>query len=352
MILIFDSELGGHHLEYIHHYWMGIVQEHPVEQYIIAIPQKEWERLNHLFRWPQADNIKLRLLSDEELAYKSKMPTFKRSEKESVIIGRLCRELKHVDKIILSNLAASMPLLPLYIPKTVRVTGIIYSIDYYANNHGLKKLREQLLLYLMAKDPRFDNVLLLNSKKAVEYYNKHLKTNHFKLLVDPIPQIDHSVLSDKRQEYGIPKSDIVFLHFGVMARRKGTIELLKAINLLSCYDGQTFIFAGIVTMEIESEFNELIRKIELKGIHIIVVRGFLEFNDLINLCYTSDCIVAPYLETECSSGVIGYGAALRKPIIGSDDGLLGELIRDNKLGKTVKITPPICALLFSSLSVA
>lgn len=342
MVLIYDSELGGHHLEYIHHYWIGIAKSHPDEQYTIAVPQTEWERFHKLCEWPYVKNISLRLLTDEELSYKPKMPIFKRSEKESTIIGRLVREIDNVDRIIMSNLAAALPLLPLFIPKYIKVTGIIYSIECYAHNRGLRKFKEQFRLLQMAKDPRLDRVMLLNSKRAADYYNQLFKTNHFRYLVDPIPQIDNSQLTDKRKEHCIPKEDILFLHFGVMARRKGTIELLKAIKLLDDSIHRTFIFAGLVTKEIESEFNSHIRSLETKKNTMIIVRNeFLDFKDLADECYTSDCIIAPYLETECSSGVIGWGAALGKPIIGSEDGLLGELIRDYNLGYTTTITPPL-----------
>lgn len=337
MILIFDSELGGHHLEYIHHYWMGIADGITNEQYTIAVPKREWDKMHHILYWPKTENITLRLLTDEELVYIPKSPIFKRSEKESVLIGRLVRELKSVERIILSNLAVALPLLTLFIPKNIRVTGIIYTIDYYAHNSGLRKMRERLFLNILANNKRFDKVLLLNSKKAVEYYNNKYKTTHFKYLVDPVPEIGSYTIRNLRKQYGIKDSSIIFLHFGVMSHRKGTIELLRAILNLDNKRNRTFIFAGQITQQIRDEFFQLKDKITAKGIEIIVIDRLLEFDELMSLCNTADCIIAPYLETGCSSGVIGYGAIFGKPIIGNSNGLLGELIRDNNLGYTTEI---------------
>ena len=41
----------------------------------------------------------------------------------------------------------------------------------------------------------------------------------------------------------------------------------------------------------------------------------------------------PYQITKLSSGVLGYAAVFRKPVIGPSDGLIGNLIRENGLGK-------------------
>ena len=40
----------------------------------------------------------------------------------------------------------------------------------------------------------------------------------------------------------------------------------------------------------------------------------------------------PYKITKLSSGVLGYAAVFKKPVIGPSDGLIGNLIKRNGLG--------------------
>lgn len=49
----------------------------------------------------------------------------------------------------------------------------------------------------------------------------------------------------------------------------------------------------------------------------------------------TDYVLVPYKNVEQSSGIIGYAAQYNKPVIGPSEGLLGELIREYRLGYTI-----------------
>ena len=338
MTLIFDSELGGHHLEYIHHLWCAIATSGSDETYLIAVPGEQWERKRPLKKWPASPNITLRLMTESDMAFHSRIPFQKRARKEAAMVKRLLKENPAVDRVIMLNLAPSLPFLPFSIPKEVKVSGIIFSLDYYAHFTGIRKMKERLNLRLMAKHPCFGNVLLLNAPKAVEYYNARYRTDHFSLLVDPVPEVDFRRVRDIREQLGIEKSATVFLHFGAMQERKGTLIILKSLLDIEPGADRAFVFAGKVSEEIRAEFYQLVRTVLERGHKVLVKDEFLDFDVLHNLCFISDCLIAPYLDTSCSSGVIGYGAVFGKPVIGSKDGLLGELIELNQLGVTIPVT--------------
>ena len=49
----------------------------------------------------------------------------------------------------------------------------------------------------------------------------------------------------------------------------------------------------------------------------------------------SDCVLAPYIKFYGSSGMIGHACRYGKPLLVSYEGLIGEIVRDNKLGLCV-----------------
>lgn len=337
MIIIFDTDLIGHHLEYIHHLWERIAtNENDANQYTFVLPEKGWQQQSSLRHWSKRDNIALRLLSDAELRPLKYVPVQKRSLKECLLIRKIVKEIGNVDRIILPNLNVSLPWLPLFLPSNVKVDGILYNIPLYSNRTGLLQKKESLNFNILAKSSSFDRVYLLNAKKAVKHYNVLYSTDNFVELVDPVPSVNFEGINRSlRAEYD--SDAIIFLHFGAMGRRKGTIELLKSIRQLNDSKKRVFIIAGRIYNDIREEFFALVDECRSLGKIIDVREGFLSFEELYDLCYNCDCIVAPYLDTSCSSGVIGYGAVFGKPIIGSNEGLLGELIREHGLGKTVAV---------------
>jgi hypothetical protein len=56
-ILIFDVEVSGHHLEYLHHIYSLATQSK--DTYIFCLP-KEFNNVKSQFEWKKCDNIILR----------------------------------------------------------------------------------------------------------------------------------------------------------------------------------------------------------------------------------------------------------------------------------------------------
>lgn len=337
MKIIFDSELRGHHLEYIHHLWTGIALSESQDHYTFVIPQKEWNDTKHLREWPESGKIHLHFLTEDDLNYNPILPILKRSQTECHLIRNVVNQIGNVSEVIILNLAITMPLLPLFLSKKIKVSGIIYTINLYANFKGLRGIKERFVLYQYSKASLFKKIHTLNSSFAVNYYNNRYATTRFSCLVDPVPDVDFKKLHNLRNELCISEEMLVFLHFGVMQNRKGTLLILKALKELQYLGNKMFIFAGKIDPEITVEFNRLRKEAEAVGARIIIIDQFIDFEYLYNLCYSSDCILAPYLDTACSSGVIGYGSIFGKPIIGSETGLLGELICNYNLGLTIPI---------------
>ena len=340
VILIFDTTLSGHHLEYINHIYRGVITK-TLDDFVFAVPAREWGKKRKKREWPEAENVRWVMLDDEECERCNEGNLLVRCWRTSIMVKRYALKYE-VNKILMISLAGVIPFLPLILPLHIKLSGIIYKIYLRSKKKGIRSLIDKFRFLVMAHCLTMDKTFILNDSKSTDTLNKIFHTCRFVFLPDPVPEVDKKRLIDLRPELNISGDKIMFLHFGAMNARKGTLVILKAILLLTQNQitDKVFIFAGIVGQDIEEEFWSLVRQCTAKGIRIIVMNEFVSYEKLNDLCYSSDIILAPYLLTDLSSGVVGYAAAHCRTIVGPDSGLIGELIRNNSMGVTLSHISP------------
>ncbi len=338
--LIFDNQLTGHHPEYLNYLYYGACQRKD-ENFVFSVPESGWLKIKDTCQWPEADNIRFRFLSDEELATVSDSSKFTKSLSLSKLIKKVAVE-ENVDRIKLISLADVVPFLPLMLPKSIKLSGIIYKIYLRNNPSAVKKAVDFIRYSVMARCSTVEKVHILNDPRSALKLNEIYSTDKFVTLADPVPQPDMQAIENLREKLGIPADAKVYLHFGAMDERKGTLEILKAIQLLPDEDlhGRYFIFAGKINSRIKDAFHHLAEKCREEGANIIIDDRFCPYGYLFSLCNIADCILIPYLLTDLSSGALGYASVFNKPVIGPSSGLIGSLIKDNNLGICLdKVTP-------------
>lgn len=332
MTLIFDDTITGHHLEYLSHYRTMAIHDSE-EQYVFLV-SKAFQLVKGNVCWEDAENITVAYISEEEQRQCQCGNVLRAAWNKSRIVAQAVKQYK-ADRVLLTMLSEFIPFLLFLLPRRCRVSGIIYRI-YLRDEamHGVRLLAEQLRYWMMSCCKGMHRVYILNDTISAERLNKIYGTDKFRSIPDPIPNVDTSKLKSLRGELNIPDDETVYLHFGGLCKRKGTIEIIKALALGTEEQlrGKTFIFAGKVYDEINEEFY-LLLSIAQKKTHVKVYDEFCTYALLYNLCYTCDIILAPYQITSLSSGVLGYGALFRKPVLGPAGGLIGELIRNYHLGK-------------------
>lgn len=347
--LILDTSLTGHRLEYINYLYNG-AKKRCEEHFIFAVPRNEWEKVREKRSWPDASNIQWLLLDDRECQEASNGSMLARCLRTSKLIRRVAIE-QRANKVKLISIAGIIPILPLILPSYIKLSGIIYEIYLRANKSKIKRIIDYFRYSVMARNVSMGKVFILNDPRSADKLNKIYHTNRFIPLVDPVPDLAAIKYCDMRKDLAIPEDAKVFLHFGAMDKRKGTIEILRAINLITEPDlkNNYFIFAGQVGDNIRLEFYTLVDDLKSKGVNIIIRDEFCSYELLHSLCKTSDVILIPYLLTDLSSGALGYAALHNKPVIGPGSGLIGELINDNKLGITLQtINPETLAKAFAA----
>lgn len=326
--LIFDENITGHHLEYLYHYHKGALQRKD-EKFVFCL-EEEFQKVKAEYEWLESENVEFSFMSKDECSNHGVLRRWAKAR----LIARKAKEYG-ADRVILTNFIYLIPFLLWAMPKGKKVRGIIYRIFLYERERmsKLRRIADNLIYWLMAKSSAMEKVFILNDEDSANELNSMYGTKKFSYLPDPIPTVDMSQLRDVRENYQIPAGNRMFLHFGGLTQRKGTLEILKAIDMLTDEQlkDKTFVFAGRVYKEMRDEFYVLVKQVEART-QVVVLDGFCSYNLLYNLCYSCDAILMPYQQTNLSSGVLGYASVFGKPVIGPTDGLLGNLIRKFKMG--------------------
>jgi glycosyltransferase involved in cell wall biosynthesis len=76
------------------------------------------------------------------------------------------------------------------------------------------------------------------------------------------------------------------------------------------------------------------------GVVVIFKNEFVHSSYLKSYFNQCDIVLIPYKSVETSSGIVGHAIASGKPVIGTNKGLLGELIFQNNLGLTIERVSP------------
>lgn len=327
-VIIWDDNVSGHHLEYIHHIYDAAICKSAHFVFVLPI---EFKERKSMMKWKNGKNITFDYMNEEELANLNGN-YFLSSYKRSRCIRKYVLKY-NADELFLITLCLPYPFLPFVLPRSCNVSGIIYQIYFYKWREMpfVEKAKYVLETLSMAKSKSTKHPLVLNDPSATNYFNRLFSVSKYLNVVDPIMPLG-DVKFENREKYGLGDKDVVFFHFGAMDIRKGTLELLKAITLLKKEQVQNrvFIFAGKVSKNINKDFYNLVNQARENGARILVYDEFCEFSFLNELCSISDYLVIPYRNTELSSGVIGYAAQFGKRLIGPAEGVIGKLIKKNK----------------------
>ena len=333
--MIFDIDLAGHHMEYLHHIYAGALRNKE-EKYIFYLPL-EFQDKKRLYEWESSDNVEFRYFSQQEIHTCTCSNIYLNAWRTSILLKKKVAETK-CDRVLLISFVELMLFIVLLLPSKVRVSGIIYRIYLYDwQKMGLLRRLLEWVRYKSAVGSKcIERLLVLNDSCSVNMLNEIYSTDKFRLLADPVPNVDFSRLKNLREELNIPANDKIYLHFGGLSRRKGTLDILNAIAISNIEEMQsrTFVIAGKVYDEIKPDFQSLLIQAR-RNTNVLVFDRFCTYEYLYDLCFTADVILIPYHLTNLSSGLLGYASLFHKPVIGPSEGLIGQLIRSFGLGITI-----------------
>jgi len=336
--LVFDTEISGHHREYLNHLFLR-AGEKANERFIFVVHPDLQDVKYHLV-WPIFPNVMLDYLDKKQIGNLNGSilkSSYARSMLLKVFVNR-----HNPSKVFLDSIIAYLPFIAVVLNNNVKVSGTVFSIftRKYKNQGFRKRILDNLKYCIFSRCKLFDRIFLMNDPVSARLLNRKFRCSKFHYLPDPVSIIPLKS-NNLPEECKIAAGKKIFLHFGTLAERKGTVDILKSLELIdeTLLKRSCFIFAGIINDDIESDFRRLVEELSEK-VQIVVFEGFCSYELLSNLCSVAGYLILPYKSGSNSSGLLGYAAQYNLPVIGTSDGLLGSLIASFNLGYTYDLTNP------------
>ena len=150
----------------------------------------------------------------------------------------------------------------------------------------------------------------------------------FFFLPGPCPAEPPGDRREACRQLGIPEDKRVFLFFGVGSKRKG-LHLAVQAMLQFKESGAFLLCAG--QLRPEPAVQAGLQQLEKVGRAKILDRYVSTAEE--KWCFAAcDVVLLPYLDHFGTSAVLFQAAAARRPVIASDEQLLGRLVKDHGLG--------------------
>jgi hypothetical protein len=151
----------------------------------------------------------------------------------------------------------------------------------------------------------------------------------FLWLPDPPTQLFDLAQADARAALGLPPDKRVFLFYGGPYRRKGLHLAVEALASLPPEHPAFLLYAGLQGPD--PKVAAALDRLSAQGRARLLNRYVTDEEEKACFC-GCDVVLLPYLKHFGSSGVLAQAAAAGKPVIASDEGLVGYRVRQYGLG--------------------
>jgi len=356
-VMLFNLASEGHHPIHIQYFVKNWCEEERPGPLDVVVSPAFIERFPEIIRLPSTylrSNVQFLPVSLSEYSQiKRQRSKARRSFQEWGLLNKYARHVNadrclimYFDHLQLGFTLGDKPPCP--------VSGIYFRPSFHYKTFSgyapTYKDRLRLVFYWRllsrALSRSYLNTLFCLDPLATQYIKK--KIPHAKILHLPEPvqlyEVTDKRVQEIRRSLQLDSQRKTFLFFGTITRRKGIYALLDVISdLPPNYCEQLCIL--IVGSTKSSQEAEALRNL-IGTIHqrtrarIIFKNDFVPDEDVQSYFKIADVVLAPYQNHVGSSGILVQAAAAAKPVLASDYGLLGEIVRQHRLGLTVEATKP------------
>jgi glycosyltransferase involved in cell wall biosynthesis len=361
--MLFDLHLGGHHGNYIQ-YLIDYACQQPVVSTIdiVVLPQFleiHRDTVTAIGSYHQSAIQLVPISADEVAALGARHSGVSRALwnlREWQLFCKYAQNLQTTHALIMYLDTCELPL-TVGMQSPCPFSGIYFRPTFhygmFANYHPdlqerIAQWRNRLTLDRILAHPQLQTVLCLDPLAVAA-----LKTerNHAKIvpLADPVRAVPSTSLDlvAYRSQLGIKADRRVFLLFGALDGRKGIYQLLAAIDLLPPELSQQMcllLVGKTGTAERVNITQEIAVLRQQTPIQIVECYDFIPEKEVNAYFQLADVVLAPYQRHIGMSGILLLAAAAGKPVLSTDYGLMGELVRRYRLGLTVDATQPLALL--------
>jgi glycosyltransferase involved in cell wall biosynthesis len=358
-LMLFDLALGGHHGNYIQHL---IEYVHKIEFCgkidIVVLPQfldvhKETITAISSHKYPEIKIIPISIEESKVLGLRqSGVDRALRNFREWKLFCKYAKALQTTHALIMYLDTCELPLtLGLHSP--CPFFGIYFRPTFHYglfSNHQLswkekfQQWRERITLGRILKHPQLQTVFCLDPFAVKEIASQQHSTKIVHL-ADPVQPYLSEKVDPKtlRKKLEIEQHRRIFLLFGALDERKGIYQFLEAIQLVSSELCQNLCLLLVGKTNAIEQANIQKKIAETRQFHtfqLVECYDFIPENEVPTYFQLADVVLAPYQRHVGMSGILLLAAAAGKPVLSSNYGLMGALIRHYKLGLAVDTTIP------------
>lgn len=357
-LMLFDLSIYGHHPGYIQ-YLLEYFSKTKLNAKIIVLvsPRFLTEHNDVVQLANQLDTKNIQFVAITQVEEDSLRPRNNslnrnlRNFQEWSLFCHYVKQLK-IDRALLMYYDTYQYPLALRLNPQCSVLGIYFRptfhYQYFSNSsEGYSNLPaswEKFVLNLVFSNPKVDSLLTLDPF-VKEFLRKDKQKSKLVYLPDPVRVCEYSQvqLQQIKASLNIESSRKLFLLFGALTDRKGIYQLLDSIPLLpkNICEKIAFAFVGEASQDNQTKIENKIADLSNNyPIQIYRQYEFLPEEDIQAYFEVSDFVLALYQNHVGMSGILNLAAAKHKPVLSSDYGLMGELVKQYHLGLAVDSTNP------------
>ena len=359
--LVFDKEVSGHHLDYVEFLvtFLKTKDAKTRASYIFVLHEAAANR----FKKEEAF-LRFHYVSAQWIAQNEVYSLFKKTALDLKLLRELAVQYK-AQRLLLMQIDAYQFELGRVLLENVgfKVWGILFAPFHHPYEDGstpskwlkllLRAGRKMGQMSWLLRNPNVEKLFFLNHKAAVQTHQTYFG-ERFEYLPDPINNsivIDESVEMLKNK-YQIPRNRHVLLIYGHLSPRKNIPNIMEALGYLSPEEqSQVCVFiCGEIEQGYEQVLQTAVEKAERTYAEIRFVKNlyFFDAQSTHEVVKLSDVVLVPYIHFFSSSNILGLAAKYNKPLISTQLGIMGELVRQYRLG--VGVDPANCQDIAAAIS--
>lgn len=182
--------------------------------------------------------------------------------------------------------------------------------------------------------------LLTIDEPLFEYLAKNEFFKKAILFPEPAEMTDSLKREEAKESFGFSVERKLILVYGSITVRKGVLELVRAMKEPSFPDSVDVVLAGAIARDIQDYLSSSQNAGLISGSRLRLLDRFIEPSEEARLFAASDMVWLGYRNHYGGSGVLVQAMAANRPVLASEEGVIGWRTKKHALGKTFKTDDP------------
>lgn len=360
-LMLFDLSINGHHPAYIQHLiqWWG-KNGLPFALDIVVSPkfiEKHSDVVDLAAQYHHCSICFIPIEVQEEKDLKPRnlggIKRIHRSFQEWKLLCRYAKKLKSDHCLILYFDPYQLSLI-FAEPSPCPISGIYFRPTFHYQDFiqcrltwrdHIQQVKEKLLLKQLFRNSKL-KILFSLDPFVVNYIEKIKKQVQILPLPDPVVKTSVSSLQivQLREKLRVEKERKICLIFGALTGRKGIYETLDSIVNLSdeIQKKICILLVGQANLQDQKRIASKIEEISsVCFVQMISQFEFIGEPEVPVYFQMADVILAPYQHHIGMSGILLQAASAGKPVLSSNFGLMGEMVKQHCLGLAIDSSSPL-----------